>query len=92
MQHQLAARYPQAEAIYLEILETDPEQPDANHLLGLVRMEQERDEEAVLLMEKALALFPTASHFHHNIAGLYRRMGRLDEAEARFREANQTQS
>ncbi len=87
MQHQLAARYPQAEAIYLEILETDPEQPDANHLLGLVRMEQERDQEAVLLMEKALALFPTASHFHHNIAGLYRRMGRLDEAEARFREA-----
>ena len=50
-------------------------------------MEQERDEEAVLLMEKALALYATAARFHHNIAGLYPRMGRLGEAEARFREA-----
>ncbi len=49
-------------------------------------MEQERNEEAVLLMEKALALY-AATHFHHNIAGLYPRMGRLGEAEARFREA-----
>jgi tetratricopeptide (TPR) repeat protein len=87
MQHQLAGRHSQAAAIYLEILKSEPSQPDANHLLGLVRMEQERDQEAVLLMEKALALCPTAAHFHHNIAGLYRRMGRLGEAETRFREA-----
>jgi tetratricopeptide (TPR) repeat protein len=87
MQHQLAAQYSQAESIYLEILKAEPDQPDANHLLGLVRMEQERDEEAVGLMEKALELYPTAAHFHHNIAGLYRRMGLLVEAEARFREA-----
>lgn len=87
MQLQLAGRFPEAEKIYLSILESDADQPDANHLLGLIRMEQERDEEAVLLMEKALVLFPGASHFHHNIAGLYRRMGRLEEAEAGFREA-----
>ena len=56
-------------------------------MLGLVRMEKERDSEAVELMEKALKLFPEAAHFHHNIAGLYRRMGRLEEAEERFRAA-----
>ncbi|MDA0978476.1 MAG: sulfotransferase [Proteobacteria bacterium] len=87
MESQLAGRFQAAEKVYREILKTHPEQPDAIHLLGLIRMEQERDEEAVALMEKALALFPRAAHFHHNIAGLYRRMGRLDEAEAEFREA-----
>jgi tetratricopeptide (TPR) repeat protein len=87
MQHQLASQYPEAESIYLQILEKEPDQPDANHLLGLVRMEQDRDEEAVTLMEKALGLYPDAAHFHHNIAGLYRRMGQLEEAETRFREA-----
>lgn len=77
----------EAEQIYQLILAEDPQQPDAVHLLGLIRMEQERDEEAVELMERALELFPAAPHFHHNIAGLYRRLGRLTEAEARFRRA-----
>lgn len=87
MDHQLARRFSEAEAIYLEILKDNPDQPDAVHLLGLIRMEQDRDEEAVELMEKALVLFPNAPHFHHNIAGVYRRMGRLDQAEQQFREA-----
>ncbi len=87
MADQVAGKLDNAEQRYIEILKADPDQPDAVHLLGLVRMEQERDDEAVALMERALALFPSASHFHHNIAGLYRRMGRLDEAEARFRTA-----
>ncbi len=87
MQHQLAGRFAAAEGIYQTLLKENPEQPDALHLLGLIRMEQEQDDEAVALMEQALALFPRASHFHHNIAGLYRRMGRLEEAEAEFREA-----
>jgi len=87
MSHQKAGRLAQAEQIYQAVLAEDPSQPDAVHLLGLVRMEQDRDEEAVSLMEKALALYPDAPHFHHNIAGVYRRMGRLQEAEARFRAA-----
>lgn len=87
MSHQKAGRLAQAEQIYQAILADDPKQPDAVHLLGLVRMEQDRDGEAVSLMEQALALYPDAPHFHHNIAGLYRRMGRLEEAEARFRAA-----
>lgn len=87
MSHQLASRFAQAEAIYLDILKEDASQPDAMHLLGLIRAEQERDDEAVVLMEKALEIFPNAAHFHHNIAGIYRRLGRLDEAEKRFRRA-----
>jgi tetratricopeptide (TPR) repeat protein len=87
MDLQLAGNLAEAEVIYRQILDSDPDQPDAVHLLGLVRMEQEQDEEAVVLMERALQLFPQAPHFHHNIAGLYRRMGRLADAETEFRAA-----
>lgn len=87
MAHQLADRPAEAEKIYLAILQADPEQPDATHLLGLIRAGQDRDEEAVELLERALGLYPEAAHFHHNIAGIYRRMGRLQEAEEQFRAA-----
>ena len=87
MEHQVAGRFGDAESIYLGILKDNPDQPDAIHLLGLIRMEQDRDGEALELMERALVLFPAAAHFHHNIAGLYRRMGQLEEAEQQFREA-----
>ncbi len=87
MSHQKAGRLAQAEQIYQAVLAEEPSQPDAVHLLGLVRMEQDRDEEASKPDGKALALLPRRPHFHHNIAGVYRRMGRLQEAEARFRAA-----
>ena len=58
MAHQLASRVVEAENICEEILRQDLEQPDAIHLLYLIRAEQDkdRDEEAVVLMEKALKL------------------------------------
>jgi tetratricopeptide (TPR) repeat protein len=87
MQLQLEGKLADAELIYTGILKDKPEQPDSIHLLGLIRSEQERDNEAVVLMERALELYPQASHFHHNIAGVYRRMGRLGDAEREFRAA-----
>lgn len=87
MAFQQARNYTKAEAIYASVLKDNPDQPDATHLLGLIRMEQDRDVEALELLERALKLFPQAAHFHHNIAGFYRRMGRLDDAERHFREA-----
>ena len=54
MEHQKAGRLDQAEAIYQSILDEDPDQPDAIHLLGLIRMEQDRDLEAVEMMERCI--------------------------------------
>ncbi len=87
MQHQLKNQLDAAAAVYREILAEQPDQPDANHLLGLVYSELEDDVEAVRLMERALDLYPSAPHFHHNIAGVYRRIGRLEDAEREFRAA-----
>ena len=61
MAHQLASRVVEAEIICEEILRQDLEQLDAIHLLYLIRAEQDRgrDEEAVVLMEKAFKRYPS---------------------------------
>lgn len=87
MERQIEGRLDEAEPVYIDILESEPDNPDANHLLGLVRSEQDRDREAVTLIEKAISINPDAAPFHHNIAGIYRRQGRLVDAEREFRRA-----
>lgn len=87
VQWQLNGKLTEAEQIYQSILRTEPDQPDANHLLGLIRSEQDLDDEAVTLIEKAISLHDSAAPFHHNIAGIYRRLGRLADAEREFRRA-----
>lgn len=87
MQLQIDGKLDQAEPVYRDILSTEPDNPDANHLLGLILGERDDNEGATSLIEKAIRLRPGAAPFHHNIAGIYRRMGRLEEAEAEFRRA-----
>lgn len=87
MNLQLKGEFLAAESIYLDILTSEPDNPDAVHLLGLIRSEQDENDAAVELIEKAIGINPMAAPFHHNIAGIYRRMGRLEEAEAEFRKA-----
>ena len=64
---------------------SEPDNADANHLLGLIRSEQDANEEAIALIEKAIGINGRAAPFHHNIAGTYRRMDRLSDAEHEFR-------
>ena len=52
MKLQLEGNFAEAEKIYSAILQKDAQQPDALHLHGLIRMEQEKDDEAVKLMEQ----------------------------------------
>lgn len=84
---QIDGRLDEAEAIYNEILQVDPDNTDATHLLGLVCGDRDDNTRAVALIEKAIRINPNAAAFHHNIAGIYRRLGRLTEAEAEFRRA-----
>lgn len=84
---QKAGKLAEAEQAYLGLIAEYPENADASHLLGLIRSEQDRDDEAIVLIESAIAINPEASAFHHNIAGIYRRKGRLAKAEIEFRRA-----
>jgi len=87
MKLQIEGNLQSAESIYRDILEEEPDNPNGNHLLGLIHSERDDYDEAVRLIEKAISINQDAAPFHHNIAGIYRRMGRLDEAESEFRRA-----
>ena len=82
-----AGQFRAAEVLYQGILDEAPEHPDALHLLGLIRGEQGQESIGIDLIERALRARPLAAAYHHNLAGLYRRVGEMDLAKARFQDA-----
>ncbi|MFZ8973006.1 MAG: sulfotransferase [Pseudomonadales bacterium] len=82
-----AGKWGAAETGYRAILAETPEQPDALHLLGLVLAAQKHEDQAIAMIERAIELRPKAAAYHHNIAGIYRRLGALDAAKTEFSQA-----
>ena len=56
LQHHSAGRLPEAEGIYRQILQADPNQPVALHLLGVIAHQKGKNDIAVDLIGKALAI------------------------------------
>ena len=65
VQHHNAGDLPKAEGIYNQILEADPDQPVALHLLGVIAHQTGNNEKAVELIEKALTLQPDYAEAHN---------------------------
>lgn len=85
--HHRAGRLREAENLYREVLRSDPRQPDALHLLGLLAQQLGRNEVAIGHIGQAIALRPAVPEFRNNIAESYRMQGMLKEAAAQLREA-----
>lgn len=73
-----------AEAIYRQVLAIDPEHPDATHLLGMVAHAAGRSDDAVELMQRAIARSPCVPHYHANLGNALRDTGRSVEAIAAY--------
>ena len=58
VQHHTAGRFFEAESIYQQILQTDPNQPVALNLLGVIAHQVGKNDIAVDLITKALSLKP----------------------------------
>ncbi len=71
MKLQIEGNLQSAESIYRDILEEEPDNPNGNHLLGLIHSERDDNDEAVRLIEKAIRINQDAAPFHHNFAGIY---------------------
>lgn len=82
-----AGRPAEAEPLYRAVVDALPDNADALHLLGLALSEQDRFDDALALIERAIELNPDAAPFRHNIAGIYRRVGRISEAAGSYRRA-----
>ena len=66
--HHKAGRLPEAESIYQEILKTDPNQPVAMHLLGVIAYQAGKSDVAVDLITKAISI-------KHDFAEAYSNLG-----------------
>lgn len=80
-----AGQLQDAEALYLAILETDPDHADANHLLGLIARRNGNNEAAAELISKAIRADPDKAIYHNNLGNALKDLGRLIEAVASYR-------
>ena len=85
-QHQ-AGNLPHAEALYKQVLQTAPNQPDALHLLGLIAKQKGDLKTAVQLMRKALNFNPNYVEAYVNLGATLQEQDNLTEAADCYRKA-----
>jgi protein O-GlcNAc transferase len=86
-QHHHSGRLDQAEEIYRRLLETDENDADVLHLLGLVVSQRGDLVAGRELVRRAIGIRPTAEVFHVNYASLSAACGLPEEAVAGFQKA-----
>lgn len=75
---------PQAEALYLQVLQQSPGQPDALHFLGVIRYQQGRNLESENLICEALKRDPNNLMAMSNLGTTYSALGRFEDAKIQF--------
>jgi len=85
-QHQ-AGRLQEAETLYRQVLEMDPDNSEALHLMGILASSAGNSERAVQLLEKSILINPTDPIYHTNLASVLLKQGRKDQAIRHFHEA-----
>ena len=86
LEHHQAGRLSQAEAIFQQILQAEPDHADALHFLGVIAFQSGKKEIAVELISKAIRANPT-SLMYYNLGLVLRAQGRLDAAVESYRKA-----
>jgi cytochrome c-type biogenesis protein CcmH/NrfG len=85
--HHRAGQLAEAERLYLQVLDVDPNHADALHLLGMVAFQGGDLDRAALTIRQAIALHPTAASYHSNLGNVLQAQDKLDEAAASYRQA-----
>ncbi len=86
LQHHQAGRFAAAEGLYRQVLDSDPDNAEALRLLGVLAQQHGKFDLALELQTRAVALQGTADQ-HQCLGSAYEALGRLDEAEASYRQA-----
>ncbi len=87
VQHHNAGELKEAERIYKQILQSEPNQPVALHLLGLIAHQVGKSDIAADLIGKALAIKSNYAEAHNNLGVIFGEQGLNDEAAACYQRA-----
>lgn len=87
MTHHQNGNLPQAEVLYKQILQANPNQPDALHLLGLAAKQKGDLDTAVKLIAKSLSIKPDYVEAHVNLGATLQQQNKLQAAAASYRKA-----
>ena len=85
--HQQSRRFGEAEQLYRQILEIEPNHADATHYLGVIAFQVGRSDIAAVFIAKAIALNGRDPAMHSNLGNALKGIGKLDEATASYRRA-----
>jgi predicted O-linked N-acetylglucosamine transferase (SPINDLY family) len=87
LQYHRAGQLTEAEKIYRQVLETDPSNADAMHLLGLIAYQRGSHAAAEELIRGALARRPSEPTYLNNLGQALQGQGRFREARACYEKA-----
>ncbi len=82
---QKAGNLAQAAQSYAGVIQQDPANSDAWHLLGTIEIARRNFPAAHDLITKAMALKPDCAIYHHNLGYVLGALSRMDEAVASYR-------
>lgn len=85
--HHEKREYPEANRLYTSILERDPLNVDAWHLLGMICYDSGRPEAAAAMIQRALALNPDFAEAWNNLGNAYATLGLHGQAVDAFETA-----
>jgi tetratricopeptide (TPR) repeat protein len=76
----------QAEPLYRQIIQSNPNHADAHHLLGLLARQTGHRDASVSIIQRAIALNPRAVAYRFNLGMVYLDLGQMAEAMECFRQ------
>lgn len=82
-----AGQFDEAEECYCKILNSNPENSDALHLLGVISHQRGDAQKAVGLILRAIIIKPHISIYHRNLGIAYNSCGRIEDAINAYRQA-----
>jgi len=85
--HHTNARLSEAEHLYQQVLQADPNQPVALHLLGTINLQRGKIDEAIELISKSLIIQPEYTDAHSNLGLALHKQGHLEDAVSSFERA-----